>query len=68
MMLGMPVRCSVNPRTGRESRRPGSLPPIKRLVQVPAEQALLGLTGSKWFMDLVGLVMKKRKRAEAPGS
>jgi 2,4-dienoyl-CoA reductase-like NADH-dependent reductase (Old Yellow Enzyme family) len=64
MMLGMPVRCSVNPRMGRESRRPGSLPPVKRLVQVPAEQALLGLTGSKWFMDLVGWVMRKRKQAQ----
>jgi 2,4-dienoyl-CoA reductase-like NADH-dependent reductase (Old Yellow Enzyme family) len=60
LMLGMPIRCSVNPRMGRESRSPGRLPPFKRLVQAPAEKLILGLTSSKWFMELVGLVRKKR--------
>jgi 2,4-dienoyl-CoA reductase-like NADH-dependent reductase (Old Yellow Enzyme family) len=60
LMLGMPTRCSVNPRMGRESQRPGALPPIKRLVQAPAEKVVLGLTGSKWFMELAVWVMKKR--------
>jgi len=60
LMLGMPIRCSVNPRMGRESQRPGALPPIKRLVQAPAEKVVLGLTGSKWFMELAVWVMKKR--------
>jgi 2,4-dienoyl-CoA reductase-like NADH-dependent reductase (Old Yellow Enzyme family) len=64
MIFGMPARCSVNPRMGRESRRPGEFPPIERLARAPAEQAILGLTGSKWFMDLVGLVMKKQKHTE----
>jgi hypothetical protein len=33
-------------------------------MQAPVERVVLGLTGSKWFMDLVGLLMKKRKKAE----
>jgi 2,4-dienoyl-CoA reductase-like NADH-dependent reductase (Old Yellow Enzyme family) len=61
LMFGMPIRCSVNPRMGRESRRPGEFPPVERLVKAPAEKLVLGLTSSRWFMVLAVSVMKKRK-------
>jgi 2,4-dienoyl-CoA reductase (NADPH2) len=64
MMLGMPVRCTVNSTMGRESRKPGSLPPVKRLVQAPVEKVILQLTSSKWFMDVAGLVMKRRTQRQ----
>jgi 2,4-dienoyl-CoA reductase (NADPH2) len=66
MMLGMPVRCTVNSTMGRESRKPGSLPPVKRLVQAPVEKVILELTSSKWFLDVAGLVMKRRTQTDGP--
>ncbi len=59
LMLNMPMRCSVNPQMGREHRKSGSLPPLRRIVQAPIEAALLGLTGSKTMMDLVALATRK---------
>ncbi|MEZ5926874.1 MAG: NADH:flavin oxidoreductase [Parvularculaceae bacterium] len=59
MIFGMEMRCTVNPTMGLESRKPGSLPPARRLIQVPIENAVLGLTGSKAVMGLVGKMMKK---------
>lgn len=59
MIFNMPIRCEVNPAMGRESRGPGSLPPLKRLVQVPVEQAILKLTGSERVMSLAGSFVKK---------
>jgi dimethylglycine catabolism A len=58
MVFGMPVRCEVNPRMGRESRAPHSLPPLKRVLRAPAESTFLALTGSEPVMNLVGSVMK----------
>lgn len=63
MVFGMPVRCSVNPAMGRESRAPGALPPPKRFLQVPIETAVLGLTGSKVLMGTISLLMKKKNKA-----
>src|ERR1700704_1198431 len=54
--LGMPIRCEVNPRMGRESRRPGERPPIGRLVKAPIEQAVLAATGSRRIMDFAGKI------------
>jgi len=59
MILGMPVRCSVNPRMGREARSPGTLPPLERLARRPAEEAILTLTGSRRLMAMAGAVMRK---------
>ncbi|APA90570.1 NADH:flavin oxidoreductase (plasmid) [Paraburkholderia sprentiae WSM5005] len=61
MALAMPVRCSVNPRMGRESRKPGELAPLNRLVKAPIEPIILRLTRSPLFMGLVGRFMKKPK-------
>jgi 2,4-dienoyl-CoA reductase (NADPH2) len=58
MAMGMPVRCSVNPRMGRESRQPGARPPLDRLVKAPVERAVLSATGSAKFMNLVGKLTK----------
>ena len=52
MVMGMPVRCEVNPRMGRESRQPGQLPPVDRLLKAPIEQAVLWLTASPTIMRL----------------
>lgn len=61
LVLNMPIRCTVNHAMGRESREPGTLPPVKRLVKAPAEKVILGLTGSKWLMGLAGSVTKKQR-------
>ena len=42
MIMGMPVRCSVNARMGRESRAPGQRPPVARVLRAPLEGAILG--------------------------
>lgn len=60
MVFNMPVRCEVNPRMGRESRAPGSLPPIERIFKAPVERAVLGLTGSEVVMGVVGALANKR--------
>ena len=59
MIMGMPIRCPVNPRMGRESRPPGKHPPIERLIKAPIEQAVLTATGSERIMSLVGKVSRK---------
>lgn len=38
LMMGFPVRCVINPAMGRESRRPGSVPPINRLLAAPSSR------------------------------
>jgi 2,4-dienoyl-CoA reductase (NADPH2) len=66
MVFGMPVRCEVNPRMGRESRAPFSLPPLERVLHAPGEEAFLKLTGSEPLMNMVGAVLKagaKMKKA-----
>lgn len=60
MTLGMPIRCTVNPRMGRESRQPGTLPPIDRLVKAPVERAVVAAGGSPRLMNLVGKLPRKR--------
>jgi 2,4-dienoyl-CoA reductase-like NADH-dependent reductase (Old Yellow Enzyme family) len=62
MIMGMPVRCTVNPRMGRESRAPGERPPIRRIVKAPIERAVLSATGSERLMSLAGKAAA-RKRA-----
>ncbi|MEU1343995.1 NADH:flavin oxidoreductase [Streptomyces sp. NPDC005827] len=60
LVLGMPIRCSLNPRMGRESRRPGERPPLDRLIKAPVEQTVLAASGSQRIMNLVGRVARKR--------
>lgn len=54
MVMGLPVRCDVNPRMGREARAPGQWPPAGRLLQAPVEHAMLALSNSRTFMGFVG--------------
>lgn len=61
MILGMPVRCAANPNMGRESRRPGSLPPASRMGRAPLEQLMLQITGSKRLMQLLGKLLPKKQ-------
>ncbi len=61
--MGMPIRCTVNPRMGRESRRPGQRPPIDRLIKAPIEQAVLAATGSERLMGLAGRIARKMARS-----
>ena len=58
MIMGMPVRCSVNPRMGRESRAPGKRPPLQRVIKAPIEHAVLAATGSERVMTVAGKFMK----------
>jgi len=60
MVFNMPVRCSVNPGMGRESRKAGSLPPLSRMVQAPMESVVLGLTGSKTLMGIASMLAAKK--------
>lgn len=59
MIMGFPVRCEVNPRMGRESREPGQLPPLGRVLQAPIEQVALALSRSPTFMKLAARQPKK---------
>jgi 2,4-dienoyl-CoA reductase (NADPH2) len=59
MIFGMPVRCASNPLMGRESRRPGSLPPRDRVVKAPIEKMVLKITGSKKTMEFLGKFSRK---------
>lgn len=58
MIFKMPVRCSVNPAMGRESRT-SRLPPPGRILRAPLEQLILALTGSRRLMNMIASVMKK---------
>ena len=60
MALGMPVRCTVNPRMGLESRQPGARLPVDRLIKAPVEQAVLAAVGSQRIMNLVGKLARKQ--------
>jgi dimethylglycine catabolism A len=57
MLMNIPVRCDVNPQTGRESRK-GRPPPLRRLVEAPIENAMLAITSSR---SLTKIAMKFRK-------
>lgn len=59
MIFKMPVRCAVNPEMGLESRGSKRLPSASRILQAPAEEVILKLTGSRRLMNLAGAVMKK---------
>lgn len=61
LSLMMPIRCVVNPRMGRESRR-GGLPPLKRVFEAPVEQIMLKVVTSRPLMKLVTAV-----RGKGPG-
>lgn len=67
LMFNMPVRCSVNPRMGLESKAPGSLGDPKRLLAAPLEYAVLALTGSKTLMGLAGKLLRARATPPGPG-
>lgn len=59
MVFGMPVRCSVNPEMGRESRT-SSFPPVDRIFKRPIEELVLGATGSKALMGVVAKVIPNK--------
>jgi 2,4-dienoyl-CoA reductase (NADPH2) len=59
LVMNMPIRCSVNPAMGRESRARGALPPLRRLFQAPLEEAVLGLTGSAALMNAIASVANR---------
>lgn len=58
LALGMPVRCTMNPRMGVESRAPGSPPPLNRVLKRPMEEAAIRMLGSKTLMNVAGRFMK----------
>jgi 2,4-dienoyl-CoA reductase-like NADH-dependent reductase (Old Yellow Enzyme family) len=60
LILGLPIRCAVNPRMGRESHQPGERAPIDRLLKAPVEQAVVAAVGSRRLMSLVGKLPRKR--------
>jgi hypothetical protein len=63
MIMGMPIRCTVNPRMGRESRAPGTRPPIERIWKAPMEHAVLSATGSERVMSLAGKAAKRKSQS-----
>jgi 2,4-dienoyl-CoA reductase (NADPH2) len=62
LVMNMPIRCSVNPAMGRESRAKGALPPLRRWYQAPIERAVLALTGSATLMKAIGAVANCNRR------
>lgn len=62
LVMNMPIRCSVNPAMGRESRARGALPPFRRFFQAPIEKAMLALTGSAALMNAIGSVANRNSR------
>lgn len=64
MVFGMPVRCSVNPNMGRESRLKGARRPLKRWLQAPVERVVLAATGSAWLMGLFGRIIPRKPTAD----
>jgi len=60
LVFNMPIRCTVNPEMGRESRQ-GGHPPLGRLLKAPVEEAILKFTGSRALMKAIGKVMSKEK-------
>lgn len=58
LATGMPIRCTKNPKMGRESRKPGEWPPLDRIVKAPLEQVGIRLMGSKMVMDIAGRFIK----------
>jgi 2,4-dienoyl-CoA reductase (NADPH2) len=65
MLMGMPIRCTVNPRMGRESRRAGERPPIQRLIRAPIEQAVLSATASERVMNLAARAARRQAQKRA---
>lgn len=64
MVFGMPVRCSVNPEMGRESRQAGESRPVGRLLKAPLESAIISLTGSPAVMGVLGKLVPAGKQAD----
>lgn len=62
LVMNMPMRCSANPETGRESRVPGKMPPVSRLLLAPLETVILALTSSRKFMGLLGFLLTRLRR------
>lgn len=62
MVFGMPVRCSVNPEMGRESRQSGASRPAGRLLKAPLESVILSLTGSPGVMGVLGKLVPAGKQ------
>lgn len=60
LMAQLPMRCSVNPRLGREG---GEEMPLSRIAKAPIEKAILGAMGSRTVMKvankLTGGISKK---------
>lgn len=52
LMMGFPVRCSVNPKMGREARV-GGLPPVGRIVAGANEQVALTISKSRPLMRML---------------
>lgn len=64
LMLGLPIRCSVNPEMGRESRA-GAFPPLRRLFEAPKERAIYALASSRPVMALAMRAARRKVRAES---
>lgn len=62
LVMNMPIRCSVNPVMGRESRPRGTFPPLRRFFQAPVEKVVLGLTGSAGLMNAIAAVVNRNRR------
>lgn len=63
LVMNMPVRCTVNPAMGRESRPPGALPPLRRLLRAPVEELILTITGSRRFVNFAAALMKRPQKS-----
>lgn len=59
LTLRMPIRCAVNPRLGRESRK-GSLPPLKRIIRAPVEEVMLKAVTSRPLMRVAMALARKK--------
>jgi 2,4-dienoyl-CoA reductase (NADPH2) len=64
LMIGLPIRCSVNPEMGRESRA-GGRPPLRRLWEAPKERAMFAIASSRPIMALAMRAARRKVRAQS---
>ena len=64
LILNAPVRCHLNPDTGREGRRKVTIPPAGRIVKRPVEDLILKLASSDRVIGVATKVAARRKSQE----
>lgn len=62
LMLGLPIRCSVNPQMGGEASPGGMMAHISAIVQHAKERLMLRVTSSRIIMKMALYIMSRSQR------